>query len=171
MDGGRRISVRQAALGAAATVALLTGVADAKPWAKWAPAPLASDSTYAAMLARPADSLTASQLMWLAVQRDWRAQRDEEAQSAAAYTEFGRWHRARRTDARFAALVSRPYAALADSERAWLVAESAAQRADRGSQPGAKSSAVVGIVLLAGLAGALAAYWLLASAFGHAHWP
>jgi len=39
-------------------LALLAGTAHAKPWAKLAPAPLASDSSYEALSARPADSLS-----------------------------------------------------------------------------------------------------------------
>jgi len=86
---------------------MLAGVAHAKAWKKWAPGPLASDSTYAAFLARPSDSLTAAQLSWLAVQRDWRAQRDAEetSYSSRSITESGRPHPVRPGDKRFAALV------------------------------------------------------------------
>jgi hypothetical protein len=127
-------------------------------------------------LARPSDSLTASQLSWLAVQRDWRAQRDEEALPSTGLSsltppvrESEHPHFVRRSDARFAALASRPYAALADSERAWLVAENAAQLVERGA-PSA-GGGVVGVILLAGVVGAAMAYWVISSAFSHGHWP
>lgn len=131
---GRRrwIVVGKVAVGAAVAVALVAGTAHAKRWEKWAPAPLASDSSYAALLAQPSDSLSAREVQWLSVQRDWRVQRDMEARWSGTSQLSREWtHRARRTDARFAALASRPYPALADSERAWLVAENAAQRADQ----------------------------------------
>jgi hypothetical protein len=174
MGGSRQMGSRWAALGAAIAVALLAGVAHAKPWAKWAPAPLASDSTYAALLARPADSLSASRLLWLAVQRDWRAQRDEEANPTPSDrhsitsppARSAHPHIARRTDARFAALASRPYPALADSELAWLISENAAQIAKRE----APSANGVGAGIFFGLlAGAGLAYWAIASALSHSH--
>jgi hypothetical protein len=145
---------------------LPAGVAHAKPWKKWAPDPLDSDSSYAAFLARPSDSLTAAQLSWLAVQRDWRAQREAESgsPSPASITDSGHWHPhpARRTDARFAALASRPYEALADSERAWLVSENTAQQVARSSQ--GRSSGGAGLLLVGLLIGALAGTWLIAQA-------
>jgi hypothetical protein len=142
-----------------------------KPWAKWSPDPLASDSAFATLSATSMDSLSASELSWLAVQRDWRAQRDEESRVSASITRSWHPHHARLADARFAELASRPYAALADSERAWLVAESAAQRGDLTSRPvnESSSSSVVGLVLLSALAGALLAIWLIAYSIGHTY--
>ena len=156
MHIGRRVSAREATLGALVVVALLTGVAHAGLWRKWAPDPLASDSTYRAMLARPADSLSAAESSWIAVQRDWRAQRDAEAPSSSISVQH-RPHPVRPGDERFAALASRPYAALADSERAWLVAENAAQRIARESQGGAKLGTGAKITLWAVAVGAVAA--------------
>jgi hypothetical protein len=144
-------------------------LADAKQWRKWAPGPLPSDSTYAAFLARPSDSLTAAQLTWLAVQRDWRLERDLEldSPSALSITDTGRpLHVARRTDARFAALVSRPYAALSDAERAWLVTENTAQQVSRQSQSTASSAG--GIAALALIVGLLAGASILAYGISHA---
>ena len=124
-----RIGVKGAALGASVAVALLAGVVHATPWKKLAPGQLALDSTYAMFLARPSDSLSAAQLSWLAVQRDWRAQRDAETESSSPMsitdTGLGHPHPTRRSDARFARLVSRPYEGLADTDRAWVVAENA----------------------------------------------
>jgi hypothetical protein len=165
-----RFGPRRAALGVCAAVALLAGVVQAKSWKKLAPSPLASDSTYAAFLARPSDSLTAAQLSWLAVQRDWRAQREAEGAkepSSLSITDsrHGYTHHARPTDARFAALASQAYAALPDTDRAWLVAENAAQRVDRESPD--KSSAMVGIAILAAIAGAVAATVLIVNALNH----
>ncbi len=124
------MNVRKMAVGTAIGLALVAGTAHAEDWETWAPAPLASDSSYAALQARPADSLGAGQVQWLGVQRDWRMQRDMEAKYSGDSQLSREWHhRARRTDERFAALASKPYGALTDSERAWLVEESAAQRA------------------------------------------
>lgn len=139
-------------MGAAVALALLAGVVQAKTWKQWAPDPLASDSTYAKFLARPSDSLTAAQLSWLAVQRDWRAQRDAEVEpwSPTSITTTGRGgpHPGRHTDARFAALASQPYEALADTDRAWLVAENTAQQVARESQRGSRGVGI-GLILLA----------------------
>jgi len=176
MGRGRWNYLWTVALGAAVAVASHADIAHAKSWAKWAPAPLASDSTYTALSARPADSLSASQFTWLAVQRDWRAQRDEEARPSAApfsltspVTESRHPHRARRGDARFAALASRPYAALADSERTWLVAESAAQLADREEHSGTEPGTTFGFVILGALVGFLGGGLVFARALDHAH--
>ncbi len=126
------MNARKMAVATAIGLALLAGTALAENWETWAPAPLASDSSYAALKARPADSLSAGQIQWLAVQRDWRVQRDSEAKWSGDTQLSREWHhRARRTDERFAALASKPYEALTDSERAWLVEESAAQRSDQ----------------------------------------
>jgi hypothetical protein len=164
-----------AALGAVVTVAWFTGVAQAKPWAKLAPAPLASDSSYAAMSARRADSLSASELTWLWVQRDWRAQRELETRpwEARAISSVGVYagapgapHPARREDARFARLASQPYEALTDSERAWLVEENAAQRVAREDQGGASAGGWVALGLLAGFVGGILAFgYMLGSIF------
>lgn len=167
-----RISVKGTALAASVAVALLAGVVHAKPWKQWAPGSLASDSTYAMFLARPSDSLSAAQLSWLAVQRDWRAQRDAERESysptSITDTGQGHPHPVRRSDARFAALVSQPYEALTDMDRAWLVSENTAQQVARGSQRDA--SGVGGIVILAALVGALAATLLFAHAISQSTW-
>jgi hypothetical protein len=151
--------VKLAALGAAVALGVMAGTAQAKPWAKWAPSPLASDSGFAAMSARPADSLGTGEFAWLTVQRDWREQRAAEsptgrATSATWGKEPPRWHRARSTDGRFAALASRPYASLANEEFAWLVSESAAQREDRERMSaGGHGATVAALVVAAGLAG------------------
>ena len=166
-----RIRVMAAVLGASVAVVLLAGVVHAKRWKEWAPGPLASDSTYAMFLARPSDSLSAAQLSWLAVQRDWRAQRDSEIESSSSMsiTETGHPHLTRRTDERFAALVSQPYEALADTDRAWLVAENTAHQVARASQGGA--SGVIGGALVGALVGFLAGAALLAYAISHSKWP
>lgn len=64
-------------------------------------------------------------------------------------------HVARRTDARFASLASQPYEALADSERVWLVAESAAQVAMReaGVGQGNRGGGALVVGLLVGVVG------------------
>lgn len=164
-----RINVMGAAFGASLAVALFAGVVDAKPWRMWAPGSLASDSTYAAFLARPSDSLTAAQLTWLAVQRNWRAQRDAETESSSpmSITETGHPHVTRRTDARFAALVSQPYEALTDTDRAWLVAENTAQQVALASQ--GRSGGVMGGMILGALVGALAGMSAIAYAIFHSH--
>lgn len=166
---GRRwwTAMRWAALGAAVTVAWFAGVAQAKPWAKLAPAPLGSDSSYTAMSARPADSLSASELTWLWVQRDWRAQRELETRplEARSISSVGIYdgtpgapHPPRREDARFARLASLPYEALTDGERAWLVEENAAQRVAREDEGGSGAVGWVGLGLVAGFIGGLAAF-------------
>jgi hypothetical protein len=156
-------------MGAAVALALLAGVVQAKSWKQWAPDPLASDSTYARFLARPSDSLTAAQLTWLAVQRDWRAQREAETEpwSPTSITSTGRGgpHPARHADARFAALASQPYEALADTDRAWLVAENTAQQVARESQR--RSEGVAGGLILFALV--MVAGMGLAIAYGMSH--
>jgi hypothetical protein len=151
-----RIKCGAVAFGTSLALALIAGGALAKPWKQLAPSPLASDSSYAAFLAQPSDSLTAAQLSWLAVQRDWRVQREAEHtwSSSRSITDsrHGPEHRARRSDARFAALASQPYVALPDSDRAWLVAESAAQLASRESL---ERSQVFGLVTFGVLVGVL----------------
>jgi hypothetical protein len=158
--------VRAAALVA---LALLAGAAHAKPWARWAPAPLASDSAFAAFSALSADSLAPEERAWLAVQRDWRAQRIEESSRSSASVTAYHPHPPRATDERFAALASLPYAALADSERTWLVAENAAQRRDRSMPEGqGKSSRALGFFFVGAIVGFLAALAALAYAIDHA---
>ena len=104
--------------GAVVALSLIAGAAQAKPWAKWAPSPLASDSAYAALSARPADSLSTDELGWVEVQRDWRAARklETEPDSRSLSSPAGT-HSERPNDGRFAALASRPYASLTTSER------------------------------------------------------
>ena len=134
----------------------------ARSWAEWGPDSLASDDSFLMLSARPSDSLTASQLMWVAVQRDWRKQRDEEALAKRTQGNSGRFHSSRRTDERFAALASRPYEALTDDERAWLVAENQLQRAGREESNG---SHVVGVVLIGAAVAAGVAILVVGSAF------
>lgn len=149
------MNVRKMAAGTAIGLALVAGTAHAEDWETWAPAPLVSDSSYAALQARPPDSLSAGQVQWLAVQRDWRMQRDMEAKWSGDTQLSREWHhRARRTDERFAALASKPYGALTGSERAWLVEESAAQRSDQLTPRGGVNP--LGLVLL-GFVGAIVA--------------
>src|SRR5580765_1749849 len=168
-----RIGVKGAAMGAAVALALLAGGVQAKSWKQWAPDPLASDSTYARFLARPADSLTAAQLSWLAVQRDWRAQREAEAEpwSPTSITSTGRGgpHPGRHTDARFAALASQPYEALSDTDRAWLVAENTAQQVARESQR--ESMGVAGGLILLALGVAAAVGVAYAYGISHSSYP
>jgi hypothetical protein len=149
---------------------MFTGAAHAKTWKKLAPDPLASDSSYAALLAQPSDSLTASQLSWLAVQRDWRAQRKEETEpSPASITESRNVHHSRPGDKRFAALAAQPYAALPDTDRAWLVAENAAQRVVR--ENSSDGSGAMGLFVLLVVAAALAATatwgYVYSQSYGH----
>ena len=103
---------------------------------------------------------------WLAVQRDWRAQREAEAPSSSLSKTKPRAHPKRAGDERFAALASRPYAALADSELTWLVAENEAQRRARESQRGANPASVTGIVLF----GVLAAMFVTLIIVGSSDW-
>jgi hypothetical protein len=169
MGRSRWRSAWLAALGVAVGLGLLACVAHAKTWRKWAPGPLASDSSYAAFLAQPSDSLTAVQLMWLAVQRDWRTERDLESDSPStlSITETGRpRHVARRTDARFAALVAQPYGALSEAELAWLVAENTAQQVARQSQSSASNAGGVAFVAL--VVGVLAGISLIGYGLSHA---
>ncbi len=156
----RRLAVLLSSLALLSSCPFLAPVAHAKPWAKWAKAPLASDSSYLALSSRPSDSLTASQLMWVAVQRDWRAQRGDEALAARTRGDSGAYHPARGTDKRFAALASRPYAALADEEREWLVAENQLQRLERDGS----SDSGVGGILVAAILGAIGGLLLVAYA-------
>lgn len=150
-----------------ALLAPFVPAAHAKAWSKWAPAPLASDSSYRALSARPMDSLTVGQYVWLGVQRDWRAQRDAEARSTdRVISEVeARLHRPRRGDGRFAELASRPYEALADSERAWLAVENEAQRADRAATG---SSGAAGLAVFVGVLAVVVAFgW--GAAYGVTH--
>jgi hypothetical protein len=166
-----RMGVGCALFGASIAVALLSDAAQAKPWKELAPSPLASDSTYAAFLAQPSDSLTAAQLSWLAVQRDWRLQREVEhtwsSSSSITVSRHGSEHYERRTDVRFAALASQPYAALPDTDRAWLVAENAAQRVARESPE--RSGELLAVAIVAAIGGAIAATLLLAYGFNHSN--
>jgi hypothetical protein len=148
---------------------LVAGAAQAKPWAKLAPAPLASDSAYAALSARPADSLGTDELSWVEVQRDWRAARKLETEPAGrSISEPEGTHRARPTDGRFAALASRPFASLTASERSWLVMENAAQRVERTQMStGGTVALVVIVAALAAVAGvAWGAHAVVADLFG-----
>jgi len=160
-------------------LSLLTGAAHAKSWLKLAPPPLASDSSFAALSAMPADSLDASVREWLVVQRNWRAQRAwDDAPAPTGISEFPGpagtapvlriRHLSRHSDARFAELASRPYAALADSDRAWLSRESERQRDALVTHLEARSGNG-GVYLLAGLLlGAVGGGLALVSALGHA---
>ena len=163
MHSSWRLRATEAVIGAAVMIALVAGVAHAKSWRKWAPDPLASDSAYATLSARPLDSLSVAESSWLVVQRDWRAQREAEAPSSSLSKTKPREHPKRAGDERFAALASRPYPALADSELTWLVAENEAQRRARESQGGVQSGAVTGIVLVAVLAAMVATLAIFAS--------
>lgn len=157
----------------ALTLASIAGVAQAKPWTTWAtlaPGPLASDSSYAAFSALPEDSLSTGEFSWLGVQRDWRRQRRSEARGeapglASTVTGVGNPHRDRASDKRFAKLASRPYAALSESDRAWLIVENAAHNEASGISTGGK---VVGAVLIAGILGAALAVAAVGYALGHA---
>jgi hypothetical protein len=168
----RRSVIRSAALGAALAVGVLAGAAQAKPWAKWAPAPLASDGDYASMSARPADSLLTGEFAWLTLQRDWRAQRAQESSPGPSPTSLSAdargEHRARSSDKRFAELASRPYATLTNQEFAWLVSESAAQRADGDhmSTGGMVATTVVVSVIVAVVAAGIAVGAALNGIFG-----
>ncbi|HTR96690.1 MAG TPA: hypothetical protein VMH61_02215 [Candidatus Acidoferrales bacterium] len=140
-------------LGAMLMVALGACVALGKPWANWAPAPLASDSSYAALAARPRDSLDVGQLEWVQVQEQWRAARAKEAgESSRVFGGLQYPHQARPTDRRFAELASRPYAELSERELSWLVLESANQR--QGANGGA--TVALGVIAVAALAGTIA---------------
>ena len=167
MGDARWTNLWQAACGATLALVLVSGVAQAKPWARWAPNPLASDSSFAAFSARPADSLNAGERAWLEVQHDWREQRSLEAQTPGSITSTWRTHPSRRTDTRFAALASRPYTGLSDSERAWLIGENAAQRAAREATLDAGASHVLGTVVLASILGAVAGYFIIAYGVTH----
>jgi hypothetical protein len=163
MDCGRRWnngSVR-VVVGALVLCALFAGPAHAKPWAKWAPAPLDSDSDYVAMSARAADSLRTGEFAWFGVQRNWRAQRDAEASGASKASSItdapGVGHRVRSSDKRFATLASRPYGSLRNEEFAWLVSENAAQRADLEHMSTGGTVAIV--VIVAGAAALAGAIW------------
>jgi hypothetical protein len=145
-------------------LAVAAAPASAKPWKKWAPAPLASDSSFAAMQGRSLDSLSAMQYKWLEVQRDWRGDREAEGRRPVWPDELYE-HRARRTDKRFAELASKPYEALADSEKTWLVAENAAQREARESVGSA--AGIFGGVLVGAVLGAIAGVAILAAALAH----
>jgi hypothetical protein len=115
----------------------LAGSALARPWTTLAPSPLASDSSYAALSALPADSLDTNQFGWVAMQKDWRRQRAaEDVGPNRGIASEGPEHAPRAGDARFAKLASKPYAELTDSERTWLIVENAAQRSDRADPPG-----------------------------------
>ena len=140
----------RSALGALALLVSFAGTAHAKPWAKWAPAPLESDSSYAALAAKPADSLDAGELAWVEVQHEWRQERDLEAGRGiprSSITEGWNPHHARPNDGRFAALASRPFASLTDRELVWLVSENAARR----SAEGASKQTALGLIALLAL--------------------
>lgn len=171
MGRARSSHAMHVALGCAALLTLFTGIACAKPWSKWARSPLASDRTYAAMAARPADSLSAHELQWLTVQRDWRAQREQEAHGTSGISESWYPHHPRDADERFAELAARPFTALADSERAWLVAESAAQHGERSSEPPHSGSNLLGVVFVSALVGAITAIVIIGAALNSIHFP
>jgi hypothetical protein len=165
MKRGRWRNVTGIAWTTVALLAVAAAPASAKPWKKWAPAPLASDSSFAAMQARPLDSLSAMQYKWLEVQRDWRGDREAEGRKRVWPDELYE-HRARRTDKRFAELASKPYEALADSEKTWLVAENAAQREVR--EAVGSAAGIVGGVLVGALVGVIAGVAIFLGALKHA---
>jgi hypothetical protein len=77
----------------------------------------------------PADSCDADQRAWLLVQKEWRAERQDETDGVAETLTGTAMHRhqSRSTDPRFAELASKPYETLSADERTWLVSESLAQ--------------------------------------------
>ncbi len=168
MAPGRRVAWVGVTLGVALAQALLAPPSHAKSWAKWAPSPLGSDSSYAALAARPADSLDTRAFAWMQVQRDWRAQRDAEAGrgGGSSLTGFDRVaHRSRPSDGRFAALASKPYVELSDVEVSWLVAENAAQH--QGVTESRQT--VMGLLLFGTMILAAVGAWTLYE-LGHVGW-
>jgi len=161
--------VGNVAWGALAALALLAGAAHAKPWAEWAPGPLASDSDFVAFQGMPADSLDVNQLAWLDVQRDWRVQREREQgnRRSSSLTESVSPHHARDNDGRFASLASRRYAKLDSREVSWLVTENAAQRVESGPST---ASTAVGFALLGVVVGAAVGAGLLVYVLSHSPW-
>lgn len=143
------------ALMALALLVLLAGAAQAKTWHEWSPAPLASDSAFAALTLTPPGLMDEDERRWFEVQRAWRAQRDSEQRKwSRGLSESRPDHVEREGDERFAALASLPPAALADDDFDWLVAESAAQQ--RADQKAKSASAAVGAALLLGVVAGLA---------------
>ncbi len=154
----------------AVALALFAPEANAKPWAKWAPSPLASDADVAAFAAKPADSLTAGQLAWLGVQQAWREERDEEAAIGTSRdSDAGRLHVVRRTDERFASLAAQPYASLSAGDLAWLVSDLADRRLDRARSN--DDGRAVGGVIVAVAIGAVVTVAILGAALGDLFTP
>ena len=150
------------------TLVLVMGARDAEatPWRVLAPNPLASDSSYAVLSAQPSDSLTTHEISWLLIQRNWRAQRAEELRGGTSgISESWSPHHARFTDEHFAQLASLPFSALSESDLAWLVTESQAQRAQAPTPAANSGSEVMGVVLVAAVVGSLAAYLTVAWLF------
>lgn len=145
---------------------------EAKRWSKWAPDPLGSEESYLRLSSRPSDSLTASQLGWVAVQRDWREQRHQEdlsdASHAASITETWSAHTPRRSDRQFARLASLPYERLTDRQRAWLVAEHQAQVAMREGLADGGPGSEAGLLILIALGGLVAGALLMGNMIGGA---
>jgi len=151
----------RALAGSLFALALLAGAAPAKTWQEWAPAPLAADSSYAELSSRPDGLLAPRERQWVAVQRNWREWRRREAHPwGTGITELSR-HVERPGDARFAALASRPFAAVGDADLAWLVSENAAQRKANGEVAPSEASKWVGVTVLSAIVGATVAYLYL----------
>jgi hypothetical protein len=107
---------------------LFAGICSSLPLtAARAGARVPSDSSFHAFARRRIGSLSTDELIWLGVQRRWRA---DEAQTGrlSGISSFDE-PAAGPDDERFVRLASKPYAALADSERAWLVAASSEHEA------------------------------------------
>lgn len=137
------------------TVALVTlsaGSSEARGRRHEPPPPLPSDSSFAAFCETAPDSLDTGQYAWLEIQRTWRAGRGDDVMrhSSAALTEDWHPHRKRGTDARFDALLARPYDSLTDTDKSWLIAEDSERRQDSGSGSGA--GVLIGLAALAGVA-------------------
>src|SRR5205823_13229381 len=96
----------------------------------------------------------------------------EESATAATIAESWHPHHPRRTDGRFAQLASQPYSTLTDTDRAWLVAENAAQHNGTGTVPADAdhASTMVGVIILGALLGFLVGVVAFAYALSHTEW-
>lgn len=111
MVRGLRWGMLVAALGGLVFVAPSTAGPTAA-WSDYAPAPLASDSSFAALRARTPDSLTKDERWWVRLQESWRDERlleQTRMNARGSITEAPYRHDPDATDAEFAGLMNRPY--------------------------------------------------------------
>ncbi len=139
---------------------VLAGPAGAAPWARFVTRPMASDTTFSALAARPLESLEPSERTWFMAQASWRVEIEEEA--AASPRGARPWrHDERRTDARLASRLARDPRELGDSDLAWIEAEARRRWSGHTLRPQPEVGDMSTLSLLGALAAIGGLLWML----------